>query len=136
MRKIILDSSVIIKWFKADKEEKIKEATDYLSSFTSGKIQIYIPTIAVYELLNTAQFDVTLPEKQWKLNFKKFFELKLKVITIDEKISQTIYEFGKKNNVSAYDASYVALAKSLRIDFITADQKLVNKVNLPFVKVL
>jgi len=41
---------------------------------------------------------------------------------------------GKRYKITAYDANYIALAKKLHIDFVTADKKLVKKVNLSYVK--
>jgi len=35
-------------------------------------------------------------------------------------------------DISSYDASYLALAEELKIPFITADQKLINKVESKF----
>lgn len=136
MKQLLLDSSVIIKWFKSEKEDKIKEALNFLDHYTDGKIQICIPAITQYELINAAEFDESLPAEVWNLNIRKFFELNLKVLSLDKKIAEDIYNFGKSQNVSAYDASYIILAKEYKIDFITADQKLVKKVNLPFVKSL
>lgn len=40
-------------------------------------------------------------------------------------------------NISIYDATFIALAQEFNCDFITADEKLGNKVkNLKFVKLL
>lgn len=136
MKKIVLDSSVIIKWFKSEQEKNLEQALGYLTDYSNKKINIYIPAIAIFELINTAEFDTSLPEKRWKLSFKKFFELRLETIPIDELLSQEIYDLGRKYYISAYDASYVALAKRLGSDFITADQRLVNKLGFPFVKSL
>ncbi|OGK23560.1 hypothetical protein A2954_02490 [Candidatus Roizmanbacteria bacterium RIFCSPLOWO2_01_FULL_37_12] len=136
MKKVILDSSVIIKWFKSEKEQKIKEATNYLDDFTNGKIQIYLTIITSLELLNSALYDLSLPQETWLLNIQKFYQLDIPALPIDDKIAHQIYSFGKKYNISAYDAAFVVLAKNYGCNFITADQKLVTKVNLPFVKPL
>ncbi len=38
--------------------------------------------------------------------------------------------------ITVYDASYIALAQDLKINFLTADQKLKDRVKLPFIKLL
>ena len=48
-----------------------------------------------------------------------------------------VAEIAYRYNITFYDASYIALAQELGLQFITADQKLYNKVeNLSFIKVL
>jgi predicted nucleic acid-binding protein len=136
MKNIVLDSSVIIKWFKSHKEEKTEEAAQILSDYLKGKITVYISHLTILELLNNAVFDVLIPQDRWLLNIRKFFELRLKIILPNEVLAKEIYKIGGFYNISAYDASYIALAQSLEADFITADVKLVKKVKLPFVKAL
>ena len=57
-------------------------------------------------------------------------------IELDEELTLATVTLVRKYHISFYDAAYVALAKSLQCDLITADKKLVKAVNLPFVKLL
>ena len=59
---------------------------------------------------------------------------------ISEKIDKTLLvqanNFAQKYDLTIYDASYLALAKLLGVNLITADEKLVRKTGLKFIKSL
>jgi len=136
MKTVILDTSVVIKWFKSKGEDKIKDAKQYLLDYSNKRIDIYISPITVFEFLNISINDAYLPPQRWQENIQKLINLSLKTINFDVNLLKTTYLLGKRYQISAYDASYIALAQSLKADFITADKKLVKKVKLPYVKAL
>ena len=45
-----------------------------------------------------------------------------------QQLATTALALAVKHNISAYDATYVALAQSLACDLVTADERLVNKL--------
>ena len=132
---IILDSSVIAKWFfpsEADSETALK----IRDLFLEHKISISVPSLIYYEinnLLHTAIKRLRINKKLAKEAYLGFLELELisysskelMVITLENAISL---------DISSYDASYVALSKYLEIPLITADQKLLNKAKINLVQ--
>lgn len=136
MKKVLIDTSVIIKWYKTVGEEKVIEARRFLKEHIDNKLKICVSQLTILELLNQAILDVHFLEEQWRKIIEDFFLLSLEIIFFDKKLSDEIYKIGRQYRLPAYDASYIAIAKKLQIDFITADIKLVKKVNLPFVKAI
>lgn len=136
MKKILLDSSVIIKWFKSEKENKVEEAEQYLVDFLDDKIKIFVSQLTLLEIINSALYDKFVPFEAWKKNIEFFFGLNIQIIPLDEDSFFELFIIGHKYQITSYDASYIALAKELQIDFVTADIKLAAKVKLPFVKLL
>lgn len=136
MREFILDVSIIIKWFKTSKEAKVEESQQFLSDFLKDKIKIFIPPVALMEFINVAVYDKSLTSDRWKINITEFLKLSIPVVDFDGKLYLSAFEIAKQFEISAYDASYIAVAKHFKTEFITADDKLVKKVNLPFVKAL
>ena len=61
--------------------------------------------------------------------------MKASIVDLRYKMKDVI-KASRQNRISAYDASYVTLARLLNVDLITADKKLKEKVNLSFVKLL
>jgi predicted nucleic acid-binding protein len=130
---LILDSSVIAKWFfvenDSDNAIKIKE------QFTNNKISISVPLLLYYEinnLLKTAVKKYRIDEGDAIKVYKAFLQLNF-VTYSSEFLLQTTIETAIKYDISSYDATYVALSEYLQIQFLTADQKLLNKIKSKFV---
>jgi len=136
MKTVILDSSVIIKWFKSEKETHVKQAEVYLKDFLNNKIKIIISPLTILEIINNALFDKYLPYENWQKNIGFLFKLDLEIASFDKNLFYETLNLGKKYQITTYDASYIALAKKLKAEFITADKKLVKKVKLSYVRVI
>lgn len=90
----------------------------------------------LYELGNILSYKTTLDLKEIKKAWKIFLSYKLPIFKPDEKLIEEAIELSKLYNVTVYDAYYAVLAKQKKCRFITADEKFVKTVNLPFVKML
>src|SRR3989344_3799331 len=110
---VIIDSSVAFKWLTPEEPQQ-EEAFLYLEKHLNKTNPILVPSLIFYELTNAWACKGHLTIKNVKDNIGRAKEYKL----------------------SAYDAIYIALAQKKKCNFVTADQKLVSKVNLPFVKTL
>jgi len=49
---VVLDTSVIVKWFFKDDEKNIKKADFILKQYLNNEIKIIIPGISAFELAN------------------------------------------------------------------------------------
>ena len=59
----------------------------------------------------------------------------IELFEMDESLIEKAFEWTiQLNRAAAYDSFYLALAEKLNCDFWTADQRLVNAVNQPWVK--
>lgn len=125
---LVLDSSVIAKWFfvenDSDNALKIKE------KFTDNKISISVPLLLYYEMnniLKTAVKKYHIDEDYAITVYKAFLQLNF-VTYSSEFLLQKTLEIAIKYDISSYDATYIALSEYLQIQFLTADQKLLNKI--------
>lgn len=130
---IILDSSVVAKWFFPEVESEIALAIK--KDFSANKISIAVPLLIYWEisnLLKTATKRLRLNQKGAVRAYGAFLKLNFVVYSSAELMKNTLknaIEF----DISSYDASYIALANLLQIPFYTADRKLMNKVDSKFV---
>src|SRR3989304_5974884 len=131
----ILDSSVIAKWYLKD-EDQIEKAVKFRNLHVENKITISAPSFLILEIgnvfvsrkLNQQDFDKNI---EWLANFRINF------VEPDLLTLMGTFSFAKQFHLSFYDASYVALAKTLKCNLITADKKLVEATKkLGFVKLL
>jgi predicted nucleic acid-binding protein len=132
-RTIIVDTSVIIKWLLPDEDEslagKIKQA------FATKDLAIAIPYLTYYEVSNVLAIAVKrkrISEETSKKLFTAFLDLEFIVYATKELFTRSLAK-SLEFTISSYDASYIALAEYLRVSFVTADKKLLNKVSSKFV---
>lgn len=127
---IILDSSVIAKWFFPS-EENSEKALKIKDMFLTHEFTLSVPTVIYYEinnLLKTATKRLRINEKLAKSAYEGFLELELISYSFKELMKSTL-EKAILLDISAYDASYIVLSEYLNTPFITADEKLVAKAN-------
>lgn len=132
---IIIDASVLAKWFFRHEEES-KMALKIQDDFTTGGISITLPYLVFYEignLLKSAVIRSRLDEKKALKIYRDFLELDFEIYMTNELLQNSL-EIAMRYDISVYDASYVAIADYLQIPLITADQKLLQKVKSIFVK--
>ncbi|MDA1317188.1 MAG: type II toxin-antitoxin system VapC family toxin [bacterium] len=133
MNNIVLDASIIIKWFQKEREEQLEEAEILWKKQLNQDVSINIPSILFYELYNHLARN---PKTDIASVIKLIRQSNLIEIELNEELILTTVALVRIYHISFYDATYVALAKSLHCELITADKKLVKAVNLPFVKLL
>ncbi len=128
---LILDNSIIIKWYlQFPKEEYIDIALKLKHLYDIGEINLYSPAILNYEIGNvfstavrSKKLDISIAKENLNLfnNYGIIF-YDLKEIYLD------ILDISIKYNLSFYDSSYVTLSQFLKYWFITADKRLFNNV--------
>ena len=127
--RVVLDASVILKWYLLD-EEHGEKALEFLNRFVSDDLEIIAPALLEYEVINglvAARKRGRLQEDLIVSAVEGLMNLGLRMVGLSGLYSRVIH-FCKAYNRSAYDASYLALAESEKISFITADETLYNSV--------
>ena len=129
---IILDTSIVIKWFY--EEEDWESADKLLEDISFTKRAIIVPRLFFYELGN-----VLLSKKadNEKVQFvqKQLQELNLTVKDIQSNSITSIHSLARVYSLSFYDATYVFHMQQEQCAFITADKKLYGKLKNKFSKI-
>ena len=132
---IVIDSSVVFKWFD-ETEAGNERALQILRSHLSKSNNIIVPDLILYELANAWSTKSVLKFEAIIDNLRLFKRYSLKIINVDLNFLAKAVLMSKKYSISVYDATYAVLAKEKKCELITADKKFVEKVNLPFIKLL
>lgn len=132
---VVLDTSVIFKFINPN-EDGYSTAQKILENHLSKKEKIIAPNLLFYEIANALATKSHISYKEAALGLDLLENWKLEYINLVLRDYKKTVEYSKKYKISVYDASYIVLAQNKNCDFITADQKLIEKVNLPFVKLL
>ena len=129
MKRIVIDASVVLKWYLAD-EAYSQKALSILDKYVSNELDILAPSLLEYEVIN----GLIIAKKRGRIQEKKiltaidgFISLEIKLINLSPYYPKVIH-YCKIYNRSVYDASYLALADDEGISLVTADKGLYNVV--------
>lgn len=126
---LILDASVIIKWF-IDEEDDDK-ALSILDAFQNNQITVAVPTLLFYELGNilvSKKASADMVEKAMVILQNLDFRIDDIGLSSFLKIHQNSVDY----SITFYDATYITLLEKENCQFITADNKLFQKINKAF----
>jgi len=137
LKRIVIDASVVLKWY-LDDEDNGRSALSLLERYVSQELDILAPSLLGYEVMNglaIAKKRGRIGEDKLQMAVQGFMELEISQKHISSFYPKVIH-FYNIYNLSAYDASYLALADEESIPLITADERLYNTVkkDLPWVK--
>ncbi len=129
MKKVVVDASVVLKWFLYD-EVYGDKALGLLTRFVDGDLQIVAPSLLSYEVINglmNARRRGRISEDKIQTALSGFVSLDISLIEVSGFYTRLVH-FCKTFNRSAYDASYLAVAENEGIPLVTADEGLYNSV--------
>ena len=127
---VVIDSSVALKWRLRD-EDAIVEADALLDDVTAGKVALLTPSLFDYEITNALKMAVVrsrLSEADAQIAIFDYWAYKIERRDFFS-LQALAFQLANQYQRSVYDATYMALAKSEGVDFITGDKRLFNAVN-------
>ena len=133
---VILDTSIIYKWITEEDTDIISPALKLLHKFRTGKENVSIPDIVLYELANALSTKTNLTFKEVEQAWNLFERFNLNIVAPTLKFIRKSIKFSRKYHVSVYDASYAVLAIEKKCILFTADAKFVKQTALPFIKTI
>jgi len=131
---IIIDSSVVIKWYLPD--EKDSKALKIKSDFTNKIVLIAVPLLFFYEVSNifrTTTKGLRIAKEDSVRAYHDLLELDF-IIYSSKELFKSALDKALDLEVSSYDASYIVLAEYLQIPLYTADERLITKAQSKWVK--
>lgn len=132
---IIIDTSVIYKWLAEEEpKEETEKAYKLMDRHVTGEERCISLDLILYELGNALSTKKNLSLSDIQSAWDKFLDFHIQIVFPTERSIASAIELAKQYSITVYDASYVVLAKEKGCDFITADSRLVTKLNLPYVK--
>lgn len=119
MIEVVLDGSVILKWFSRAAEEQLEEARRLRASFEAGELLVVVPPLLFLEVLNVAA-------RRWGWDLDGLLELveqlgRLRFGVQEPSLASIARWCGR--GVTAYDACYLALAEERATQVISADKQ-------------
>lgn len=125
MKKAVVDASVVLKWYLLD-EVLGDRSLALLESYSSRRLELAAPSLLTYELINglvIAGRRSRLEPEAVQGAFSGFEALGITLVD-SSRFSARLPHFCQVFPLSAYDASYAAVAELENAPLVTADQRL------------
>ena len=129
MKRIVVDASVVLKWYLPD-EEYGNIAIEILDKYVSYEVELLAPSLLEYEVLNgllIASKRGRIQEIMVSTAVEGFLNLEIEQKDISFFYPE-VFSFSESYNLSVYDSSYLAAANMENIQLVTSDETLYNKV--------
>ena len=124
----VVDASVLAKWFLHHQEADRDRALALRELHISGRSKIYIPGLALLEVLNAIRFNSKAEEADGETALETLQDLNLETNTPDVNLLRKANAIAWAYKTTIYDALYVALAEQVGYPLITADEEMVKKL--------
>ncbi len=124
MTHLLIDTSVLIKWFHSEGEGELREARTLRSAHVAGELDAHVLDLAMYEVGN-----VLVRALQWDAAevADQLDDLRAVVgppLVVTAAWLRHAATFAQAHALSFYDASWAATASELAIPLVSADQRL------------
>lgn len=121
MTNIIVDTSVVTKWYAQEKENDLDQAFRLLESCNAGTIALICPKIILLEIANVLYWGKKLDQALCVESLQSFEKLCTKFVDVDntQLIIKTMYD----HKLASYDAAFISLALEENVPLVTADYK-------------
>lgn len=87
-----------------------------------------------YEVLNALKYTKLFKKDELVTISKSLTLYGFRLFPLTGKLAERTVEIAMEKDITIYDASYVALAEEQEAKLYTADEKLIKRTNLDFVK--
>jgi predicted nucleic acid-binding protein len=130
MTELVIDASVVLKWYLTD-EESGEQSLGILAQHVAGAVAILAPNILPYEVLNALLVAERMHRIDYGVTEEAFYGfMELEISFLDPFVDYPdILSWARTFSRSVHDASYLSLAKTNNIDFVTGDRRLYNAVH-------
>jgi predicted nucleic acid-binding protein len=122
-KKFVIDASFVLAYLLGEDNEKV---ADVFKRYFYDEIELVAPNLLHCEVgngLRTAVLRKKISPKTARVLYQTFLDFEIKTNAID---FNQVLELAVRKKISFYDASYVALAKSLSLPLLSLDKNLIK----------
>lgn len=127
MKKLILDTSVIVKWFCED-EDDAEYANKLRRQILEGLCDVIIPDLLFYELANALRHNPNFTAEDVQASLDSVFDMEFDIRKVDSSVIAAAIDITFECNVTVYDAYFLALSQLENKPFVTADYKFTRRI--------
>jgi len=134
---LVLDTSVVVKWFVRPPEEDLEAALEVRRRVVEAKLNLIIPDLLFYELANVLRYQPQLAVEEVAKALDTLETMELDVRPFSYALGKEAVRVGKTTGITAYDAYFIVFAEAFECPVLTADRRCYARVrDRPSVKLL
>ncbi len=132
---VVIDTSVAVKWIISENEKYLEQADKLLARIKIGRLKCYAPELLKYEIGN-AMISRQYTTSYINLALKTIYNLPVEFTSSDLELARETVTISKENNMTYYDALFIALANKIKADLVTDNIKHQGKYKGKEVKII
>jgi len=121
---VVVDASVVVKWFVTADESGVAEAAALLADHAADRIRLVAPALVAHELMGVLVR--RLPAESVGDALDAFLDAGIHLVAPDRELMALSVTLVRECQLSTFDSAYAALASSLGCPLATADRRLAN----------
>lgn len=118
---VVVDASVAVKWVVDEPHAEL--ARHYAEGAVDGRVRLAAPSLFWYELANVLRYRTEGDARAWQF----LCAVPVETVELVPEAFAEVEALARNHGVSAYDAAYVFLARTLQVPLITADVRLAER---------
>lgn len=124
MRELLLDTSVLLKWFHREGEDEVEQAEWHLQAHRQGVVRAHMLDLGVYELGNVLVRALNRTAQQSAAVLDAALALCGPALTLNAADLGKAAEIACADALTFYDAAFAVAASAHECTLISADRKL------------
>jgi len=122
---LLLDTSVLIKWFHSTGEGDLAAARALRDAHLSGRLEVHVLDLAVYEVGNVLSRALRWPADEVAAQLDDLLTICGTPIVIQFDWLRDAATLAAEHGLTFYDAAWAATARGLSIPLVSADRELI-----------
>jgi len=122
----VVDASVAVKWYV--EEEHREQALELRQDYYDGKVTLRSHALILYEVANALRYHPGLSADDVLNSLTSLLDMQLDLFQPTENAAKEIVDLAFNEDLTVYDAAYLALARLSAARLLTADETLYNKL--------
>lgn len=118
----VVDTSVTVKWFYPQKESLVEEAIQILNDHLDGKIHLITSDFLLLELANALIIGKGMTPPLVKRCLSAIVNCQMSIVPVDKNLIGESIGLAGEQELTSYDAVFLALAKVNSCRLISADE--------------
>ncbi|HEY2166008.1 MAG TPA: type II toxin-antitoxin system VapC family toxin [Jatrophihabitantaceae bacterium] len=126
MTDVLVDTSVLIKWFHADGEAELSQARTLRKAHEDGRIDAHILDLGVYEVGNVLVRSLRWPAGEVAEQLDDLLAVVGAPLAMTQPWLRVAADMAHTHTLSYYDACWAAAAAGLTVPLVSADRRLIG----------
>jgi predicted nucleic acid-binding protein len=126
-RLAVLDSSVVIKWFRAG-EPLRAQALALQAAYLDGLLDLALPDLLIHEVANVLRYKPDLSVDEVCSAIQSLYDMDMALVTVTSDIAREAVRIARRYDVTVYDAVFLSCAQHISATLVSADEAFVRRI--------